>query len=355
MLKGAIIGFGQVAEKAHALAWKEKSGIFSILAVAEQNEERLKRAASVFPEARLYPDSLSLLRSESSLDFVDIATPPASHPVIILQALQQNCHVLCEKPLLINPKDLETIRALALAKNKAVFTVHNWKKAPHFLKASDILKDKVLGGLRHVELHTLRNQPAISAAADSSWRKDPAQAGGGILVDHGWHLFSLLQELIPQNPLSITARLRMGEGGVEEEASCFVVYPKTTALLYLTWRSPERSNWGVLHGTQGTLEIRDDRLVLQRKGKPIEIFPQEERLSASSAHPTWFSLLLEDFRAEISNPKLRGKNLQEAEICAQLLFHAYQSHRMGCKTVSLPLLVPPLGISPKERLSLSQN
>ncbi|MBI4056220.1 MAG: Gfo/Idh/MocA family oxidoreductase [Elusimicrobia bacterium] len=344
MLKGAIIGFGQVAEKAHACAWKEYANDFSIVAVAEQSQARLKCAAASFPDAGLYPDFLSLLQSESALDFVDIATPPASHPALILQALQQNCHVLCEKPLATNPKDLETILSLSQAKNRAVFTVHNWKKAPHFLKASEILKEKLLGEVRHVELHTLRNQPATSTPSGPAWRKDISLSGGGILVDHGWHLFSLLQELLPQHPLSITARLNIDEGGTEEEASCFLIYPNATAHLFLTWRSHERSNWGILHGTQGTLEIRDDRLSLQRKGHPIEVFPLEEKLSASSAHPAWFSLLLEDFKAEVQNPRLRGKNLREAEICSMLLSHAYQSHRLGGKTVSLPFSVLPASL-----------
>ena len=56
---------------------------------------------------------------------------------------------------------------------------------------------------------TLRTRPA--AAGDErggNWRVDPAVAGGGVLTDHGWHVFYVVQRWIG-------ARAAVGERPLE--------------------------------------------------------------------------------------------------------------------------------------------
>lgn len=344
MLKVALIGFGQVAEKAHVPAWKESKD-FTVVAVADENPERLALASEYFPGVRTYASMESLLRGEPHLDLVDIATPPFLHAKQVVLALQHRCHVLCEKPLAFNLKDFESIRAQANAQERAVFTVHNWKYSPLFLQSLQIVKAGEIGVINHVELHTLREQPAANApGAAPTWRTDRVMSGGGILVDHGWHNFYLLQRLLQQDPRMVSARLAVPSyGGVEEQATCYIEYPNATALLYLTWRAPYRTNWGVIHGQQGTLEMRDDHLLLSRKGQDVKRFEFAQKLSQGSAHPDWFQTMLEDLKIEIQKPKQRNQNLREAEGCLGLLSHIYQSHRLGGKSINLPTSGLPRG------------
>ncbi len=333
MLKVALVGFGQVAEKAHVPAWKESKD-FSVVAVADERAERLALAREYFPGVRPYPSMETLLRAESHIDLVDIATPPFLHAKQCVLALQHRCHVLCEKPLALAMQDFESIRAQAQAQNRMVFTAHNWKYSPLYLQAAQLLRAKAIGALTHVELHTLRSQPAPGVG---SWRLDRIASGGGILVDHGWHNFYLLHTLLEQEPRTISARLQIPRyGGVEEEATCFIEYPQVSALLYLTWRSPYRSNWGIFYGQQGSLEMRDDLLLLTRGEGETQRFEFAQKLSQGSAHPDWFQTMLEDVRSEIQKPKLR-RNLREAGVCLAMLSHVYQSHRLGGKSVALPL------------------
>ena len=336
MFKGALVGFGEVAEKAHAPAFAALGADFEIAAVADGSPARLERARAFFPQAALYAGFDELLQKESRLDFADIATPPHLHAKLAQLALQHRLHALVEKPLSVNARDLESLKALASSQNRSLFTVHNWKHAPLYLKAAEIVASKVLGDLHHAELHVLRDKPA--SGAEGTWRVDPSLSGGGILVDHGWHAFYLLAALLGQEPRAVTCRLQMGPrtAGAEEEATALIEFSPATAVLHLTWRAGFRSNWGLLIGRKGTLEMRDDRLLLQTREGVSEVFEFPEKLSASSAHQEWFKSMLSDFKAELVNPKVRGRNLKEAEICLGLLTHAYQSHRLGGKSVSLP-------------------
>src|SRR5258705_2916859 len=100
-LRGAIIGFGKVAEIAHLPVWLARDDV-TIVAVAEPDAARRARAAELLPTARLYGDPAALLREAATLDFVDIATPPALHAPLIVAAARAGLHVVCEKPLVVS-------------------------------------------------------------------------------------------------------------------------------------------------------------------------------------------------------------------------------------------------------------
>lgn len=221
-MKGALIGFGQVAEKAHLPAFKERG--IDIVAVAEANAQRREAAKALLPQARLYDTYEALLETEKELAFVDIATPPFLHHKQVSAALARGLDCLCEKPLALAPEELEALRRAATAAGRVVFTVHNWAYSPQWLKIQALAQSGVLGELRHVELHALRTQPAGGALPDD-WRRQAAQAGGGILVDHGWHNLYLLHRLVKAKPTRVMASLHPATGGVDEESTVFLSSP----------------------------------------------------------------------------------------------------------------------------------
>lgn len=319
-LRGALIGFGRVAELAHAPAFRDHPRL-RLTAVCDSSPARLERARNLLPEIKTYPDFSALLDSESP-DFAVIATPPASHPALVTAALKRGCHVLCEKPLALDPHALSVIRKKAAAQERVVFTVHNWSKAPLYKRLTSMVEAGAIGDLRHIELHTLRPKPAQSAL--NGWRTDPALAGGGILVDHGWHSLYLIHGLLRQPVLSVKAACRPPAAGRREsEASVFLEFPSATAFLRLSWHARFRRNWGYLCGTRGTLDIQDDHLILRNAAEPRR-FDFAEKLSAGSAHPEWLRELLADFLAEMTDPGRRGRNLEEASFCSEILDRIYR-------------------------------
>jgi len=330
VLRGAVVGFGNVAVEGHLPAWRANRR-FAIVAVCDQDEGRLARAAEILPEARRYASLDELLASER-LDFVDVATPPASHPAIVMRALGSRLHVLCEKPLATTTDDLAHIRSAASASRMVVFTAHNWKYAPIFRTAKRVLRRGEIGHLTRVDLETLRVEPPGSASGDGSWRLDPTLAGGGILIDHGWHAFYLALYVLEAEPVAVsarTARRKFTTEEVEDTATCTVEFPGATAEIFLTWAAETRSNRGRLVGEHGTIEIADRTLIVTVAGHaPVEtVFAQP--LSAGSYHPDWFAAMLDDFRDEVSDPKLRGANFREAETCCRLVELCYRSSAAG--------------------------
>jgi len=164
-LQGAIIGFGNVAEKGHLPGWLREKRV-SLQAVCDPSPKRRTRARELLPASRIYRCAEDLFDGET-LDFVDICTPPPAHAENILAALKRDLHVLCEKPFVGASSELKQILRLCTRKERIAFPVHNWKHAPVLAKAREWIRKGLLGKVLYTEFHTLRTQPAIGL---TPWR-----------------------------------------------------------------------------------------------------------------------------------------------------------------------------------------
>ena len=319
MLRGAIIGFGAVARNGHWPAYA-KSREAKIVAVVDRTEERRTAALEALPAVATFA-TMEELAAGAEIDFVDICTPPALHGEPTLNALSRGWHVLCEKPLLLDLVELEKVRDLARQSGKTVVPVHNWKYAPIVRQATEILRSGAIGQLRGVEIETLRVQDCAAADPDHpNWRRDPAIAGGGVLMDHGWHAIYLARHWFEEDPVEVQASLkRPAPSAVESEAALTLVFPGGRAEIFLTWNAEARRNAIRLIGDRGEIEIDDDKL---KTGD--ETIQFESALSAGSHHADWFAAMLPDVLAAFRSPEAARGSFDEAALCLSVIHRAYQ-------------------------------
>lgn len=342
--RGALLGFGNVVERGHLPAWRERGDIV-LAAAADPSPARRELAAQLLPGVRVYEDALDLLGRET-LDFVDIGAPPAQHAPLAIEAARRGVHVLCEKPLTVCVDDYRAMVLAARQANVALFTVHNWKHSDQFKRVSALLRGGAVGRVKRIRLQTVRNGQSVTVG--QMWRAQAAQAGGGILVDHGWHAFYLLTGLAGERPLRVGARIerrRYTDADVEDTAECTVEFPSLVGEISLTWAGHERrTSWEIV-GDAGSMELKEERLELRRGGAVEQIvFP--ESLSAGSHHPDWFAAVIDGFLREVDDPSVRGTNLAESECCLALLTSAYASGARGSTPGEVPAtLLPAVGTS----------
>ncbi|MDE2484818.1 MAG: Gfo/Idh/MocA family oxidoreductase [candidate division NC10 bacterium] len=344
MLRGAIIGLGNVAVNGHLPGW-EGCERARIVAAADALESRLAQERWRLPGARFYTEVEALLRSED-LDFFDICTPPGTHASLSRLALHRGLHVLCEKPLVLSPDELRLVRCAQVESGRVLHTVHNWLYAPIISKATDLIREGRIGTVQRISWQVLRREPSVAVgpisgsdgeAIPDNWRLDPAMAGGGILLDHGWHALYIILHWLCQEPRTIAAVLEKRahpEWPVEDTATVRLNFPEAVADIFLTWASSSRSNCAVIEGLLGTIRIEDGTLILKRQ-EDEQIWGFEQPLSQGSHHPEWFSRVRDDFLREISGEAQRGKNLAEASLCAQLLCLAKESHGQGGEALAV--------------------
>jgi len=95
LLRGALIGCGFFSRN-HLHAWRQLPDA-EIVALCDQDEQRLAQAAREFGIARTYRDAGELM-SEERLDFVDIATTVTSHRPLVETAAKAGVPCICQKP-----------------------------------------------------------------------------------------------------------------------------------------------------------------------------------------------------------------------------------------------------------------
>jgi predicted dehydrogenase len=319
VLRGAIIGFGAVAENGHLPAYL-KSGEAKIVAVVDRTEERRQAAEARLPGVATFA-TIERLAANSEIDFVDICTPPALHGEPMVDALAHGWNVLCEKPLLLDFVELEQVRNLARKSERVVVPVHNWKYAPIIRRATDELRSGAIGSLREIEIETLRIEDCAAVdPAHPNWRRDPAMAGGGVLMDHGWHAIYLARHWFGEDPVEVEAALHHATpSGIEDEATLRLRFPSGSAKIFLTWRADVRRNLMRLRGERGEIAINDDTLKIGD-----EEIGFESALSAGSHHADWFETMLPDVLRSFRSPESARESFEEASLCLSVIRRAYQ-------------------------------
>jgi len=330
--RGAILGFGQVAEKGHWPSYAASPDL-EIVAVMDVSPKRQALAQSLQSDLRVYATADELFQAEK-LDFVDICTPPSTHALLTLQALQHGAHVLCEKPLVLSSRDYQRVLQESQARQRVVFSVHNWLHAPAIQKALSLIREGRIGTVWHVEIFVLRDTVCSGA---QSWRTDPSISGGGILVDHGWHSFYLLMALVGAEPTSILSKMLLSPDhpdGLEEAVQALVEFPKADGYIHLTWRAPTRRNSIAIQGLHGTILIDDNRVMLNASNGQKDEWGFEA-LSAGSHHPEWFIQVLPQFANACVQPARNNANLRQAGWCVALTTGAYLSNMHGFKPIEV--------------------
>jgi len=338
-LRGAFSGFGEVAARAHLPGWRTRDAV-SIAVVHDPIAERRHEAIRQIKNVRVY-DDLELMLDGEAPDFVDVASPPGMHHEAVRLALQAGAHVLVEKPLALTLAAFDELVALAAQKQRVLMCVHNWKYAPAYAAARRAIKSGKLGAIRFISLDRLRTEPAGTGGAGAKWRASAA-SGGGILIDHGWHVFYLMHWLLDgASPLSLSAHLGSPPGSDVDDLADLRIRFGNSALCraHLSWRAPIRRTSALIYGEQASVEIEGDRVTLtDRSGRAEDLSVTD--MPDDSYHSAWFSGVADEFQRAISegpDSPTAIRNLAEAHVALKLIDAARRSSVDRSINVDIPL------------------
>ena len=210
MLRGALIGLGNVAVHGH-LPGLARAGATSRSSPSPTSQPD---AAGRVP-ARACPARAGTTRPRpcwprTMLDFVDICTPPSSHAALIeARARARPPRALREAAGGARSPSSSRWPARRAPRARVLHTVHNWHHAPIVPRDRRAHpRGPRSGAVTRVTWHTLRTQPGRRRRRrGGNWRLDPAVAGGGVLTDHGWHVFYVVQRWVGAPPDAVSARL----------------------------------------------------------------------------------------------------------------------------------------------------
>jgi len=157
----------------------------NLIAIAGSSREEAHRTAKRFGADML--GSIDELVNRPDVDIVYIATPPFMHYQQAMLALNAGKHVICEKPLAMNPE--EGREMLALAKEKGLLMVTNLMQRynPMFARVKHLIDKNLLGEFLHGYFENYAGDEGLSP---EHWFWDRSKSGG-IFIEHGVHFFDL--------------------------------------------------------------------------------------------------------------------------------------------------------------------
>jgi len=141
-----------------------------------------------FPGAACFSDLTAYTEFHRSrpLDYVSVCSPNHLHAEHIRWAMAQRAHVICEKPLVIEPAQLDQLAELEKLHGKKINTVLQLRN----LESVQNLKAAVAGSNRLHEVD-VRYVSARGNWYFNSW-KGNEDFSGGLVTNIGIHLFDLL-------------------------------------------------------------------------------------------------------------------------------------------------------------------
>jgi len=222
-IKWGIIGSGNIADAfAHSVKYCQDSDLVSVFG---RNEEAVKQFSSKFT-IKSYTNLDSFFTSDE-IDAVYIATPHSSHFTYSLEAIKNNKHILCEKPLTMNY--LESMTLLSLAKEAKIFLMEAYMYRTHpqtfnILDHLDLFKNTQ-------EKIFIESSFGFSAELPKEHRLRNPLLGGGAILDVGCYPLSMvkliagnLQGMPFADPESIIATGRLDETGVDLQSEAHLVF-----------------------------------------------------------------------------------------------------------------------------------
>lgn len=147
--------------------------------------------ARYFPEIERFDRHLEKLRRRSEAErvhYLSICSPNYLHDAHVRMALRVGAHAICEKPLVINPWNLDALAVLESESAGRVYTVLQLRLHPALIALRERVRNAA--GSRSHEVR-LRYVTGRGEWYHVSWKGSPDRAGG-LATNIGVHLFDVL-------------------------------------------------------------------------------------------------------------------------------------------------------------------
>jgi predicted dehydrogenase len=246
MMRLALIGCGAIGAKRAAAAVKHH--IVTVCDPRQARREQLSQQTGAQPVAD-WREALAF-----DVDAVMVATPHDQLAEIALAAVEQNRHVLVEKPGARAVDELRPVEA-ALRRRHCVLKVgFNHRFHPAVARARRLLAGGAIGSPMFIRgRYGHGGRPGY----EQEWRFDPKRSGGGELIDQGSHLIDLSRWFLGDLKLAYGAAHRYFWSG-DVDDNCFLALTNRqggTAWLHASWTEWKNLFCFEIVGRDGKLTI----------------------------------------------------------------------------------------------------
>jgi UDP-N-acetyl-2-amino-2-deoxyglucuronate dehydrogenase len=191
MTSFALIGAAGYVAPRHMRAMRDVGGD---LKVALDPNDSVGVIDSYFPDARFFVEFErfdrhvdKLRRANEPIDYVSICSPNYLHDAHVRFALRSDANAICEKPLVLNPWNLDGLADIAQRTNRNVNTILQLRLHP----AIRALRERIAADRKAMHDIDVTYITSRGRWYHVSWKGDEAKSGG-VATNIGIHLFDML-------------------------------------------------------------------------------------------------------------------------------------------------------------------
>ena len=187
-----IIGVAGYIAVRHLHAIKETGN--NLLASLDKFDS-VGRIDSYFPESDFFVEFErfdrhfdKLKRNGTKIDYVSICSPNYLHDSHIRFALRHHAEAICEKPIVLNPWNIDALQEIENETGHKIYTVLQLRLHPKLIELRDRIKNGPKGKVYDIDMTYITSRGNWYSI---SWKGD-IQKSGGVATNIGIHFFDLL-------------------------------------------------------------------------------------------------------------------------------------------------------------------
>lgn len=191
----AMIGAAGYIAPRHMKAIKDTG---NCLVAALDKNDSVGIIDSHFPEADFFVEyerfdrHIDLLKREGThIDYVSIASPNYLHDSHIRFALRHDAHAICEKPLVLNPHNIDALKVVQEETGKQIYNILQLRLHPSIVELKQYVASEIEKNPNKVFDVDLTYLTSRGHWYFTSWKGDDAKSGG-IATNIGVHFYDML-------------------------------------------------------------------------------------------------------------------------------------------------------------------
>ena len=262
-----IIGLGnQGSSYMYNIFDKNKIEGAVVSACCDNNPAKIEamKAKTTNKDVVYFADYKEMLDS-GLVDAVLVEVPHYQHPEMVMESLKRDIHVISEKPAGVYTKQVKEMNEFAKDKKAFFGMMFNQRTNCLYRKMKEMIADGAIGELQRVNwviTNWFRTQNYYDSGA---WRATWRGEGGGVLFNQCHHQIDLVQWVVGEMPVSVTAQLSYGRWHdieVEDDVTAIFKYKNGATGVFVTSTSESPGvNRFEVSGTKGRLVAEEGKLI----------------------------------------------------------------------------------------------
>ncbi|CAI2021093.1 1,5-anhydro-D-fructose reductase [Serratia fonticola] len=296
MIRFAVVGTNWITERFIDAA--HESGKMRLTAIYSRKLEQAQAFGANYPVEHFF-DSLEALAQSDVIDAVYIASPNSLHCQQSLLFLSHKKHVICEKPLASNLREVEQLVACAREHQVVLFEAFKSAHLPNFLILQQALPK--IGKLRKAFINYCQYSSRYPRylAGENPNTFNP-QFSNGSIMDIGYYCVASTVALFGA-PQSVLASATLLDTGVDAHGSVCLNYGDFDVVI----SHSKVSNSDIpseIQGEEGTLVIEKiseaQGVVLTPRGENSQVLTQPQHINTMLYEAQVFAELVEKRQVE---------------------------------------------------------